>query len=175
MTNEDIDDIRSESDKFAREFEYSKQVRDQYFAHKVSYETEVAMLQLFTDPENQPTQYGTVTTEYHDKEMARERRECAEHYLSLHRDATKYKDAEIAALKTQLDALTSAYSGIAALQARPTVLTHQQSFDAGREMAFNDAAYSIGMDKADGVCSVVVFRMVPNKPTVMVATQILEV
>lgn len=30
-------------------------------------------LQLFTDPENQPTQYGTVTVEYMEKFMAAER------------------------------------------------------------------------------------------------------
>ena len=29
--------------------------------------------QLFTDPENQPTQYGTVTVEFMDREIAKER------------------------------------------------------------------------------------------------------
>ena len=32
-----------------------------------------AMIQLFTDPENQPTQYGTVTVEYMERFMAAER------------------------------------------------------------------------------------------------------
>lgn len=32
-----------------------------------------AMMQLFTDPENQPTQYGTVTVEYMQREIAAER------------------------------------------------------------------------------------------------------
>jgi hypothetical protein len=36
------------------------------------------LMQLFTDPENQPTQYGTVTIEYMRCEMAAEREECAE-------------------------------------------------------------------------------------------------
>ena len=30
------------------------------------------MMQLFTDPENQPTQHGTVTVEYMEKEISRE-------------------------------------------------------------------------------------------------------
>lgn len=36
-----------------------------------------AVLQLFTDPENQPTQYGTVTVEYMQREIAAEREACA--------------------------------------------------------------------------------------------------
>lgn len=36
-----------------------------------------AMQQLFTDPENQPTQYGTVTLEYMQREIASEREACA--------------------------------------------------------------------------------------------------
>lgn len=32
-----------------------------------------AMMQLFTDPENQPTQHGTVTVEYMEREIAVER------------------------------------------------------------------------------------------------------
>lgn len=35
------------------------------------------VLQLFTDPENQPTQYGTVTLEYVQREIAAEREACA--------------------------------------------------------------------------------------------------
>lgn len=31
------------------------------------------LMQLFTDPENQPTQYGTVTVEYMQREIAAER------------------------------------------------------------------------------------------------------
>jgi hypothetical protein len=33
--------------------------------------------QLFTDPENQPTQYGTVTLKYMEKEIIKEREACA--------------------------------------------------------------------------------------------------
>lgn len=36
-----------------------------------------AVLQLFTDPENQPTQHGTVTVEYMQREIAAEREACA--------------------------------------------------------------------------------------------------
>lgn len=34
------------------------------------------MMQLFTDPENQPTQHGTVTLEYMQREIAAERKAC---------------------------------------------------------------------------------------------------
>ena len=34
-------------------------------------------MQLVTDPENQPTQYGTVTWEYMEQEIAKEREVCA--------------------------------------------------------------------------------------------------
>jgi hypothetical protein len=37
----------------------------------------MAMMQLFTDPENQPTQHGTVTLEYMQREIADEREACA--------------------------------------------------------------------------------------------------
>lgn len=36
-----------------------------------------AMMQLFTDPENQPTQHGTVTVAYMQHEIAAEREACA--------------------------------------------------------------------------------------------------
>jgi hypothetical protein len=35
------------------------------------------MMQLFTDPENQPTQHGTVTVEYMQREIAAECEACA--------------------------------------------------------------------------------------------------
>jgi hypothetical protein len=35
-----------------------------------------SVLQLFTDPENQPTQHGTVTLEYMQREIAAEREAC---------------------------------------------------------------------------------------------------
>ena len=37
-----------------------------------------SMMQLFTDPENQPTQHGTVTVEYMQREIAAEREACAQ-------------------------------------------------------------------------------------------------
>lgn len=47
---------------------------DQYNAgHEAGMnEATVAMMQIFTDPENQPTQHGTVTVEYMEKEISRE-------------------------------------------------------------------------------------------------------
>ena len=48
-------------------------------AHIKALEDErAAMMQLFTDPENQPTQHGTVTVKYMQREIAAEREACAE-------------------------------------------------------------------------------------------------
>ena len=44
---------------------------------KASEKERKSMLQLFTDPENQPTQYGTVTVEYMQDEIGDERKACA--------------------------------------------------------------------------------------------------
>lgn len=49
---------------------------DEYIAKAVESERK-AMMQLFTDPENQPTQHGTVTVEYMNREIAAEREACA--------------------------------------------------------------------------------------------------
>jgi hypothetical protein len=48
-------------------------------------------MQLFLDPENQPTQFGTATQEYREQEIKAEREACAkvaddcryEHHISL--------------------------------------------------------------------------------------------
>lgn len=47
------------------------------FAELVRADERKAMMQLFTDPENQPTQHGTVTVEYMNREIAAEREACA--------------------------------------------------------------------------------------------------
>jgi hypothetical protein len=47
------------------------------FAELVRADERRAMMQLFTDPENQPTQHGTVTVEYMQREIADEREACA--------------------------------------------------------------------------------------------------
>jgi len=47
------------------------------FAALVAAAERKAMMQLFTDPENQPTQHGTVTVEYMQREIAAEREACA--------------------------------------------------------------------------------------------------
>ena len=43
-----------------------------------------SMMQLFTDPENQPTQHGTVTVEYMREQIAAEREACAQVCEELH-------------------------------------------------------------------------------------------
>ena len=47
------------------------------FAALVAEKERKSMMQLFTDPENQPTQHGTVTVEYMQREIASEREACA--------------------------------------------------------------------------------------------------
>ena len=47
------------------------------FAALVAAAEREALMQLFTDPENQPTQHGTVTLEYMQQEIAAEREACA--------------------------------------------------------------------------------------------------
>lgn len=51
------------------------------------------------------------------------------------------------------------------------MLADAESFEAGKAMAFNGAKYSIGIDTSDGVHTVVVSRLMPNQPTVVVATE----
>lgn len=47
------------------------------FAELVRADEREAMMQLFTDPENQPTQHDTVTVQYMLREIAAEREACA--------------------------------------------------------------------------------------------------
>lgn len=60
------------------ETDYSRLER---FAELVRADEHASMMQLFTDPENQPTQHGTVTVEYMreymQREIAAEREACA--------------------------------------------------------------------------------------------------
>jgi hypothetical protein len=46
------------------------------FAAIVAENVRKSMMQLLTDPENQPTQYGTVTVEYMQNKIANERNAC---------------------------------------------------------------------------------------------------
>lgn len=48
------------------------------FAELVRADERKSMMQLFTDPENQPTQHGTVTFEYMQREIADEREQIAQ-------------------------------------------------------------------------------------------------
>lgn len=52
-----------------------------------------AMMQLFTDPENQPTQYGTVTVEYMHREIAAEREAVLDLVDDYAKDNTDLRDA----------------------------------------------------------------------------------
>ena len=47
------------------------------FAHLVEDKVTARYMQLFLDPENQPTQFGTATQEYREKEIKNEREACA--------------------------------------------------------------------------------------------------
>ena len=51
------------------------------------------------------------------------------------------------------------------------LLVDAESFEAGRAMAFKEAKYSIGIDTSNGVHTVVVSRLTPNQPTVVVAIE----
>jgi hypothetical protein len=57
-------------------------------------------MQLFTDPENQPTQYGTVTLEYMQREIAAEREACAK---LCDRMASRCNDIRAVALESAAD------------------------------------------------------------------------
>lgn len=52
-------------------------VRIRRIVEEVQRRERKAMMQLFTDPENQPTQHGTVTVEYMQREIVAEREACA--------------------------------------------------------------------------------------------------
>ena len=47
------------------------------FAKLVEAKVEARYMQLFFDPENQPTQFGTATQEYREQEILEEREACA--------------------------------------------------------------------------------------------------
>jgi hypothetical protein len=59
--------------------------------------------------------------------------------------------------------------------ATPRLLADAESFNAGKAMAFNEATYAIGIDTAEGVHTVVVYRRVPGQPSTLVASQRLPV
>lgn len=68
-------------------------------------------------------------------------------------------------------ALTMMAEG-AHLQVRPPMMMGDAAmFNAGKAMALNEATYAIGIDTAEGVHTVVVYRRVPGQPSTLVATQ----
>ena len=60
--------------KLEQDTDYYKLER---FAVLVAGKERDSIMQVFTDPENQPTQYGTVTVEYMQDEIVDERKACA--------------------------------------------------------------------------------------------------
>lgn len=60
-----------------------------------------AVMQLFTDPENQPTQHGTVTVEYLQREIAAEREACAKVCDALHYEVDAYGAQCAAAIRAR--------------------------------------------------------------------------
>ena len=65
-----------------------------------------SMMQLFTDPENQPTQNGTVTVEYMREQIAAEREACAkvceaERVLGIDGERAYYGDLMAAAIRAR--------------------------------------------------------------------------
>ena len=63
------------------------------FAALVATAERKAMMQLFTDPENQPTQHGTVTVEYMQREIAAEREAMLDLVDSYAKNNTDLRDA----------------------------------------------------------------------------------
>lgn len=82
---------------------------------------------------------------------------------------------EVEYLRKRHDALLKLLADQAHLHAnpQPMMLAHPESFEAGKTMAFNQAAYTIGIDTVDGVHSVTVFRVSPGRDTVIVASALL--
>lgn len=66
---------------FDRDGDYTEEL--ERFAELVRADERRAMMQLFTDPENQPTQHGTVTVEYMQREIAAERERFALECIDL--------------------------------------------------------------------------------------------
>jgi hypothetical protein len=66
---------------------------------------------------------------------------------------------------------TDAVKSAIVANATPRMLADAESYEAGRAMAFNEATYAIGIDTAEGVHTVVVYRRVPGQPSTLVASQ----
>ena len=77
MNREDIIRMAREVGMNVVDDQYSLLPFLECFAALVAAAERKAMMQLFTDPENQPTQHGTVTVEYMQREIAAEREACA--------------------------------------------------------------------------------------------------
>lgn len=78
----------------------------------------------------------------------------------------KDHDKEIAKLQAEINKLNADRESTETA----TMMGHADSFDLGKAYAFNEAEYAIGIDTADGVHTVVVYRNVPGLPTKMVAS-----
>jgi len=72
MTREEIIEMARQAD---REWDCDRDMYEwlETFAHLVEDKVTARYMQLFLDPENQPTQFGTATQEYREKEIKNER------------------------------------------------------------------------------------------------------
>jgi hypothetical protein len=78
MNREDIIRMAREADiDWHKHWNDDESNRLEVFAALVAAAERKMLMQLFTDPENQPTQHGTVTMEYMQQEIAAEREACA--------------------------------------------------------------------------------------------------
>lgn len=85
---------------------------------------------------------------------------------ALSREVAYWRDMHGSLLKT--------FTDHAALLAKPPVmLAVPESYEAGRAMAFNEAAYTIGIDTLDGAHMVVVTRTLPGQDPAVVAMSML--
>ena len=74
MTQDEIIEIAK---RFGITVELASHPAVKQLVNEVVKQTENRFMQLFLDPENQPTQFGTATQEYREKEIKDEREACA--------------------------------------------------------------------------------------------------
>jgi len=74
MTHDEIIEIAK---RFGITVELASHPAVKQLVNEVVKQTENRFMQLFLDPENQPTQFGTATQEYREKEIKAEREACA--------------------------------------------------------------------------------------------------
>lgn len=79
------------------------------FAKLVEDKVTARYMQLFLDPENQPTQFGTATQEYREQEIKDERKAFAAHAVDIARRAVAEEREACAKLCEDIDSLHDWY------------------------------------------------------------------